>query len=279
MVMSTTTSQHNQLQNIMVFLLVLALSGLENLVAEIIPELQLGPLEIGISSFFFVPLVLVILFNNWWAALAAPIGELLFADIVLGEFGGLGEFEEVVLVTVALMIAARIAKDPKNSMMVLIAGVLAYVALELPATLIDITKVVIGVEEFEAVEGLPESIFVLEFIDFAIEFIISGVIFGAIPAMVLAPQLYGKIEPLMGMQPRSIDENTASDDNRLWIAGGIAVVAAAIIAIVSEQGLTIVEWEPEFLDSIGEWFIYVGMTIAAVVAAVSVIIAGRSAQK
>lgn len=279
MVMSTTTSQHNQLQNIMVFLLVLALSGLENLVAEIIPELQLGPLEIGISSFFFVPLVLVILFNNWWAALAAPIGELLFADIVLGEFGGLGEFEEVVLVTVALMIAARIAKDPKNSMMVLIAGVLAYVALELPATLIDITKVVIGVEEFEAVEGLPESIFVLEFIDFAIEFIISGVIFGAIPAMVLAPQLYGKIEPLMGMQPRTIDENTASDDNRLWIAGGIAVVAAAIIAIVSEQGLTIVEWEPEFLDSIGEWFIYVGMTIAAVVAAVSVIIAGRSAQK
>lgn len=277
--MSTTTSQHNQLQNIMVFLLVLALSGLENLVAEIIPELQLGPLEIGISSFFFVPLVLVILFNNWWAALAAPIGELLFADIVLGEFGGLGEFEEVVLVTVALMIAARIAKDPKNSMMVLIAGVLAYVALELPATLIDITKVVIGVEEFEAVEGLPESIFVLEFIDFAIEFIISGVIFGAIPAMVLAPQLYGKIEPLMGMQPRTIDENTASDDNRLWIAGGIAVVAAAIIAIVSEQGLTIVEWEPEFLDSIGEWFIYVGMTIAAVVAAVSVIIAGRSAQK
>lgn len=260
----------------MVFLLVLALSGLENLVAEIIPELQLGPLEIGISSFFFVPLVLVILFNNWWAALAAPLGELLFADIVLGEFGGLGEFEEVILVTVALMIAARIAKDPKNSIMVLIAGLLAYVALELPATLIDIIKVVIGVEEFEAVDGLPESIYVLEFIDFGIEFIVSGVIFGALPAMALAPQLYGKVEPLMGMQPRTIEQDNSDNSTRFWIIGAIAVVVAAVVAIVAEQGLTIVEWEPEFLDSIGEWFVYVGMAIAAVVATVSIVVAGRS---
>jgi hypothetical protein len=277
--MSTTTGQHNQIQNIMVFLLVLALSGLENLVAEIIPELQLGPLEIGISSFFFVPLVLVILFNNWWAALAAPLGELLFADIVLGEFGGLGEFEEVILVTIALMIAARIAKDPKNTIMVFIAGIVAYIALELPATIIDILKVVIGVEEFEAVDGLPESIFVLEFIDFAIEFVVSGIIFGAIPAMILAPQLYGKIEPLMGMQPRSLTDTTTTDDTRLWITLGIGAVVAAVIAILAEQGLTIVEWEPEFLDSIGEWFVYVGMAVAALVAGISVFLAGRSNQK
>jgi len=53
-------------------------------------------------------------------------------------------------------------------------------------------------------------------------------------------------------------------------------VVAAIIAVLAEQGLTIVEWEPEFLESIGEWFIYVGMAIAAVVAAISVIVASRT---
>jgi len=273
--LQTNPSSNTQVQNIMLFLLVLALSGLENLVAEIIPELQIGPLEIGISSFFFVPLVLLILFRNWWAALAAPLGELLFADLVLGEFGGLGEFEEVILVTIALMLAARIARDPRNSMMVFIAGVVAYLALELPATLIDILKVVVGVEEFEAVEGLPESIFIVEFVDFAIEFVISGFLLGALPAMTLAPQLYGKIEPLMGMQPRDPNDNSAIDMS-LWLILGAGVVVAAIIAVLAEQGLTIVEWEPEFLESIGEWFIYVGMAIAAVVAAISVIVASRT---
>ena len=62
----------------------------------------------------------------------------------------------------------------------------------------------------------------------------------------------------------------------LWLILGAGVVVAAIIAVLAEQGLTIVEWEPEFLESIGEWFIYVGMAIAAVVAAISVIVASRT---
>jgi hypothetical protein len=277
----STVSQALSKQNIqskitMAFILMLALSGLENLVAEIIPQLEIGPLEIGISSFFFVPLVIAILFNNWWVALAAPIGELIFADLVLGEFGGLGEFEEVVLFTIGLMVAAYIAKDPKNRMQVLIAGLVGYLVIELPATVIDITKVVIGVEEFEAVEGLPASIFALESIDFLIEYIVTGVIFGAIPAMWLAPRLYGKVEPLMGMKPRSPEEKAETSTGTWWvfIIGG--TIVAGIIAIVSEMGFNIVEWEPEFLDSIGEWWIWVGIALAAVVAGVILFLANRN---
>lgn len=272
----TLSKQNLQSKITMAFILMLALSGLENLVAEIMPELEIGPLEIGISSFFFVPLVLAILFNNWWVALAAPIGELIFADLVLGEFGGLGEFEEVVLFTIGLMVAAFIARDPKNVKQVLIAGLIGYLVIELPATIIDITKVVIGVEEFEAVEGLPASIFAIEGIDFLIEYIVTGVIFGALPAMWLAPRLHGKVEPLMGMKPRSTEDKAESNSGTWWgfIIGG--TIVAGIIAVVSEMGFNIVEWEPEFLDSIGEWWIYVGIALAAVIAGVVLFIANRN---
>lgn len=273
------SKQNMQSKVTMAFILMLALSGLENLIAEILPQLEVGPLEIGISSFFFVPLVLAILFNNWWVALAAPIGELIFADLVLGEFGGLGEFEEVVLFTIGLMVAAFIARDPKNRMQVLIAGLVGYLVIELPATVIDITKVVIGVEEFEAVEGLPASIFAVESIDFLIEYIITGVIFGAIPAMWLAPRLYGKLEPLMGMKPRSPEEKAETSTGAWWgiIIGG--TIVAGIIAVVSEIGFNIVELEPEFLESIGGWWIWVGIALAAVVAGIILFVANRNKDK
>lgn len=274
-VRESLSKQNIQSKITMAFILMLALSGLENLVAEIIPQLEIGPLEIGISSFFFVPLVLAILFNNWWVALAAPLGEIIFADLVLGEFGGLGEFEEVVLFTIGLMVAAYIARNPKNVKQVLIAGLIGYLVIELPATLIDITKVAIGVEEFEAVEGLPASIVAVESIDFLIEYIVTGIIFGAIPAMWLAPRLYGKLEPLMGMKPRDPEEKPQTVAT-LWGLGIAGTIVAGLIAILSEMGFNLVEWEPEFLDSIGEWWIWVGIALAAVVTSIILFIANRN---
>lgn len=271
--------ESNQSRDIMVFILVMSLAGLENLIAEIIPELELGLIEVGISTFFFVPLALVILFNSWWAAFAAPIGEIVFSDFLLGEFGGLGEFEEVFLVAVGLYVAGRIVRDPKNRMQILVAGLLAYFISEMAATFIDILKVWVGVEELEAVEGLPESIVVLEMIDFAIEFVISGVLFGALPAMALTPRLHGKIEPLMGLRPRTSDDPVpAGADRTLWIIGAAFVVLATVIAIIAEAGVSIVEWEPEFLDTIGEWFIWVAIAAAAVVAVLVLVIRARSSE-
>jgi len=48
-----------------------------------------------------------------------------------------------------------------------------------------------------AVEGLPESVAVLELIDLSVELVMSGIIFGLIPALPPVSTLRGKIEPLM----------------------------------------------------------------------------------
>lgn len=281
--MSSTLTQdrtRSQSQEIMIFVLVLAMSGLENLIAELMPELEIGLLEVGISTFWFVPLTLCILFNSWWAALAAPLGELVFSDLILGEFGGLGEFEEVLLVTVALFVAGRLATDPKNRKQLLLAGFLSYIIAEIPATFIDIFKVWVGVEELEAVEGLPQSIVILESIDFVIEYIVSGVIFGVLPMLALAPRLHGKIEPLMGLKPRQPgDKPTGGPVAGIVIVAVIAFVLATVIATVSEMGFNIVEWEPEFLDSVGEWFIWVGIGLSALVAALVLILRSSKAKQ
>lgn len=263
--------QAEQSRNAMIFILVMSMAGLENLIAELMPELEIGLLEIGISTFYFVPLSLVILFNSWWAALAVPIGEIVFSDLILGEFGGLSEFEEVFLVTVALMIAARIARNPKNGRLVLIAGLVGYFISEAAATGIDILKVVIGVEEFEAVEGLPQSVVILEGIDFVIEYVVSGVLLGAIPAVALTARLHGRIEPLMGLEPRTLESApTAGNGSRIAIVTVAGIVIATVIAIVAEAGFNPAEWEPEFLDSFGDWFIWIAIATAAITAVVAI---------
>jgi hypothetical protein len=279
MTQTALEKQNARAKTIMIFILVMALSGLADLVAEMVPQIELGSIEIGISTFWFVPLTLCILFNNWWAALAAPIGEIVFSDLLLGEFGGLGEFEEVVLVTIALYIAGWLVKDVRVRRQLVIAGLLAYLISELPASFIDMSKVWFGVEDFEAVEGLPRSVFVIEMIDFAVEYVVTGIIFGLLPTLWLAPRLHGKLEPLMGIRPRSPqDPRPAHSIATLAIMVVVGLVVAGIIANVSELGFNIVEWEPEFLDSIGEWFIWVSIIVAAVVAAVVLVIRARNPQ-
>ena len=263
-------------QQLMVFILVMALAGLENLIAEIIPELEIGLVEVGISSFYFVPLVLVIIFNSWAAAFAAPIGEIVFSDLLLGEFGGLGELEEVLLVGVSLYIAGRLVRDLTNRRQVAIAALLGFVLAEFFATVIDILKVWIGVEELEAVAGLPQSIVVLEFIDFGVEFVITGLLFGLIPTLYFVPRLYRKIEPLLGMKPRpQPDTETSGVPVAVWFIMLIAIGGATLFAILSEMGINLVEWEPEFLEVYGDGFIWLAIAASAVAVGVVLLIAQR----
>jgi hypothetical protein len=265
--------QNLQVRNIMVFILVMALSGLADLLAEIVPTFEIGPIEVGISTFWFVPLTLVILFFGWWAALAVPIGEIVFSDLVLGEFGGLGEMQEVVLVTLALYFACRIVTDPRNQKLIVIAGLLSYLFAELPAAFIDMLVVWFGVESFEAVEGLPQSVFAVEMIDFVVEYLITGILFGLLPALWLVPKLHGKIEPLMGIKPRSPqDPLPAMSTTKVVVLAVGGFLLALLITILASMGVNLVEWEPEFLESIGNWFIWIAIILAAVIAAVVLIV-------
>ncbi|MDI6601386.1 MAG: hypothetical protein QME46_06355 [Thermoanaerobacteraceae bacterium] len=80
-----------------------------------------------------------------------------------------------------------------------------------------------------AAPGLPESVFALEMIDFLVEFVITGIIFGLIPTLYFVPMLYGKIEPLMGIKPRTAGKNDSMFDVPMGIIG------SGILAIIKER--------------------------------------------
>lgn len=258
-------------QDMMVFILVMSLTGLQNAFTEIIPEFTVGPLELGVGEFVFIPIVLVLLFRTYWAALAVPVGEIVFGEILLGEFDGLGAMEGLLLIPVCYYFAAKLLQDPENTTQLAIVVFVAEALEEFFATFIDIGKVFVGVEELEAVPGLPESIIVLEGVDFLTQMAITGVVFGVIPALYLYPKLHGKVEPLLGMEPF---EGRRGAPMRRGFSGKalLAMLAAFPLAFAAEAasevgGAVNVVWEPEFLAMYGQNYIAVPIVVAAVVAA------------
>lgn len=273
--MSTSTATGSRFEigkhDMMVFILVMSLTGLENAVTEIMPEFSLGPLELGVGGFVFIPIVLVLLFRTYWAALAVPVGEIVFGEILLGEFDGLGAMEGLLLIPVCYYFAAKLLQDPENTGQLAIVVFLAEALEEFFATFIDIGKVYVGVEELEAVPGLPESIIVLEGVDFVTQMAITGIIFGVVPALYLYPKLHGKIEPLLGMQPFEGERGTSMHSG-FSITALVAVIVAFPLAFVAEAasevgGAVNVIWEPEFLETYGQGFIAVPIIASGIVAA------------
>lgn len=103
-----------QSQKLMIFVLTMALYGMATLFTELIPSFQVGVVEFSVEYFLFIPLVLSMLFDPISAALGAATGELVFSEIMLGQFGGLGELEKFITVTIGVYLAGRMVKDPKT---------------------------------------------------------------------------------------------------------------------------------------------------------------------
>lgn len=275
--MSTTSTTNSSRfsfdrQDMMVFILVMSLTGLQNAFTEILPEFDVGPLELGIGEFLFIPIVLVLLFRTFWAALAVPVGEIVFGEILLGEFDGLGAMEGLLLITTCYFFAALLLQDPENRTQLAIVVFLAEALEEFFAMWIDIGKVYVGIEELEAVPGLPESILVLEGVDYITQMVITGTIFGVIPALYLYPKLHGKIEPLLGMEPFEGKRGASMLNGFSWRAG-VAVLVAFPIAFIAEAASEVggafnVVWEPEFLEMYGQGFVFVPIVMTTVVAIV-----------
>ena len=99
-------------QKLMIFVLSMALFGLANVILEIIPDVHLGPVEVSVAYFVFVPLVMVALFNPFWAALGAPLGEIIFTDLLMGDFSGLSEIEGFIQMFLALYVAGTLIRVP-----------------------------------------------------------------------------------------------------------------------------------------------------------------------
>ncbi|SDG10669.1 hypothetical protein SAMN04488542_12624 [Fontibacillus panacisegetis] len=271
-----------QSQKMMVFILSMSLYGLSNMITELIPSFQLGPIELSVEYFAFIPLTLCILFHPFYAAVGAALGEIIFGEVMLGQFGGLGELEKFIGFSLAMFIAGCLVNDPKNRRQVGIAAMTGVIIHQFISCAVDIAKVWIGVEEFEAVPGLAQSVVVVEGVSFLNDVLFSGILFALLPTLYLVPRLYGKIEPLLGMKPRnnktkySLGEIIAP---RVVVISIILAVTAAVAEFMSESDMALIEWDADFLESVGGWFIWVSIGVAAVVALITIVMLLRKGKK
>ena len=252
--------------------------GLATLFTELIPSFQVGIVEFSVEYFLFIPLTLAMLFDPLSAGLGAATGELVFSEIMLGQFGGLGELEKFITVTIGVYIAGRLVKNPRNRAVVAGASIFGVFIQQFMGCIVDILKVQFAVEDFEAVAGLPESVFFTEGFACLNDVLFSGILFCMLPTMFLVPKLYGKIEPLLGMKPR--DEKTVLGSGGvsaktvgICIIGFITAVAAELLAT---GGFELIDWEASWAESTQAMIVAI---IAAAVVALIVIGVIRSRAK
>lgn len=266
-----------QSQKLMVFVLSMSLYGLATLFTELIPKFQIGLVELSVEFFLFIPLTLAMLFDPLSAALGAATGELVFSEIMLGQFGGLGELEKFLTVTIGVYIAGRLVKDPKNRVMVGVAAITGTAAQLLMGTIVDIAKVQFAVEDFEAVEGLPESVFATEGFAFCNDLLFSGILFCLLPTLYLVPKLYGKIEPLLGMAPRTSESTVAGLNPKILLVCLIGFGCALAAELAATAGTSLIDWEAEWAES--GTAMAAGMVVAAVLAVIVLLVMKKSGER
>ena len=276
--MLTQTKQTaTQSQKLMIFVLSMSLYGLATLFTELIPSVQVGVVEFSVEFFLFIPLTLAMLFDPLSAALGAATGELVFSEIMLGQFGGLGELEKFLTVTIGVYIAGRLVKDPRNRALVGVAAITGTAAQLLMGTAVDILKVQLAVEDFEAVAGLPESVFATEGFAFLNDLLFSGILFCLLPTLYLVPKLYGKIEPLLGMAPRTPESAVSGISPKALIVCAVGFVCAIVAELAATAGMSLIDWEAEWAES--GTALALGMVAAAVIAIAALLIIKRNVEK
>ena len=267
----------SQSQKLMVFVLSMSLFGLASLFTELIPHFQAGIVEFSVEYFLFIPLTLAMLFDPLSAALGAATGELVFSEIMLGQFGGLGELEKFITVTIGVYIAGKLVRNPENRAMVGMAAMVGTAAQLLMGTIVDILKVQFAIADFEAVAGLPESVYATEGFAFLNDLLFSGILFCLLPTLFLVPKLYGKIEPLLGMRPRTPETGVEGISPKVAVGCIVAFIGAIAAEMLAENGLPLIDWEAGWAES--STAMAVGMIVAAAVAIIVLAALKRNAEK
>lgn len=266
-----------QSQKLMIFVLSMSLYGLATLFTELIPKFQVGIVEFSVEYFLFIPLTLSMLFDPLSAALGAATGELVFSEIMLGQFGGLGELEKFLTVTIGVYLAGRLVKNPQNRTMVGVSAIIGTAAQLLMGTIVDILKVQLAVEDFEAVAGLPESVFATEGFAFCNDLLFSGILFCLVPTVYLVPKLYGKIEPLLGMSPRTPKSSVSGINPKVLIVCVIGFGCAVAAELAATAGMSLIDWKAQWAES--GTAMAVGMVVAAMAVAVVLLVMKHRASK
>ena len=239
-----------QSQKLMIFVLSMSLYGLATLFTELIPKFQVGVVEFSVEYFLFIPLTLAMLFDPLSAALGAATG---------------------------VYIAGRLVKDPRNRALVGVAAITGTAAQLLMGTAVDILKVQLAVEDFEAVAGLPESVFATEGFAFLNDLLFSGILFCLLPTLYLVPKLYGKIEPLLGMAPRTPDSAVSGISPKALAVCAVGFVCAIVAELAATAGMSLIDWEAEWAES--GTAMAVGMVAAAAVAIIALLVIKKNAGK
>src|SRR5699024_2325729 len=139
-----------------------------------------------------------------------------------------------------------------------------------------------GVEVLEAVPALPESIVVMEACAFVNYMVISGELFGLVPALYLIPRLYGKIEPLMGMNPRDKKEKASIVEFisvRLITVTIFFGFVGLVAEFIAEMDINFAVCEPCFLDQFGDGSIWLPISVAVIMAVTIIMIAVKLTNK
>lgn len=269
---TTTSTETNSVfsfdhRDMMVFILVMSLHGFQSMITELLPEFSMGGLGVGIGPFWFVAMSVVLLFRSFWACLAIPVGGIVFGEILIGDFSALGAVEGLIVITTSWFFAMSLITDPSDVKQIAAVGFLAKAMEEVAAWFIDVGKFYVGVEELEAISWLPATVWATEGMGAFVQIIVAGLLFGAIPTLFLYPRLRGKIEPLLGMNPAEGRDGpmfTRSSLKRLaaWV---VLLPVAFGVETLSETSGGLIVFEPQFVETYGQGFLFVPIVIAAAV--------------
>ena len=91
-------------QKFMVFMPSMTIFGLADLVTQILPELSIGFIEIRVPYFAFIAITLAILFDPFTVSIGSAFGAVIFGGLLMGNFGGVGEIEGFLQLSVAIFL-------------------------------------------------------------------------------------------------------------------------------------------------------------------------------
>ena len=82
--------------------------------------------------------------------------------------------------------------------------------------------------------------------------------------------LYGKIEPLLGMQPRTVETALEPISGKVIFVSLAAFAVAIGAEMLAESGMSLIDWEADWAESTTA--LAVGMVVAAVIAVVAILV-------
>ncbi len=191
------------------------------------------------------------LFDPLPVALGASTGKIVFGSMMIGKFKGFASLKKFFTVAIAVYIAGRMVKDPKNKKMVAIAAVTGTVIQLVLGIAIDIVLVNLTLDDFDTIPGLPESVYFIKGFEAVNDLLFTGVLFCLLPTVYMVPRLHGKIEPLMGMRPRGSQKPT--DDKtitpKVFVSCVLGFLAAFGGDYLAAKGLSLADGEGSLLSN------------------------------